>query len=192
MPPSFTESTTYYVSSYKGRTFQVRSQPSDHSLYSEEFQFALEHPRGNPKETPYFIYSVASSGQSVITSKLDLANYRSFPLDVVVLSSAAGNNSRKINLIDRSPYGQMLSLDDYRNEDCCTSKTVFSFYAFNVTEPGEITTAKNIHEAFLKDAQKQYHKLSVSRYCLMVGFQVSYYRKEFSFYLLITNHVSSS
>ena len=144
LPPSVTESTTYYVSSNKGRIFQVRSQPSDHSYYSEdlEFQFTLEHPRGNPKETPYFLYSVASAGESIITSEMDLANYR-LPLDVVVLSSAAGNNSRKINLIDRSPHGQMISLDDYRNEDCCTRKTVFSFYAFNVTEPGEMQQQNN-------------------------------------------------
>ena len=132
---SFAEETTYYVSSYKGKDFQISTQPSEHSGFSEEFRFTLEHPRGNPRETPYFLYSGASSGQSFVTSTLGRSN---FPLDVVVLNSEAlGRNSRKIYLIDRSNYSPMISLYDHGNVTCC--KLNFSFYAFNVTETGKRT-----------------------------------------------------
>lgn len=142
--PSFPEETTYYVSSYKGEDFRISSQPSEHSLYSEEFRFTLEHPRGNPKETPYFIYSKASSGKSFVTSKLDPSNYENFPLDVVVLSNeTVGHNSRKIYLIERSNNGPMISLDDHGNVSCCKGKQSFSFFAYNVTESGKRMAKKN-------------------------------------------------
>ena len=134
----FTEQTIFYVSSYKGRHFRLSSQPFDHSLYSEEFRFTLEHPRGNPKETLYFIYSGVYSRPSLITSVLYLSNYRNFPLDVVVLSSAR-SNSRRISLVNRSPYGHMISLQDHSKDNCCARKILLSFYAFNVTEPGKGT-----------------------------------------------------
>ena len=135
---SLADKTTYYVSSYKGKDFRISSQPSEHSLYSEEFRFALEHPRGNPKETPYFIYSEASSGQSFVSSKLDPSNYENFPLDVVVLNNGSvGRDSREIYLIDRSINGPMISLDGHKNMNCCKGKVNFSFYAYNVTESGK-------------------------------------------------------
>ncbi len=70
---------------------------------------------------------------------MDLSNSRNFPLDVVV-GSTAGSNSKRINLVDRSPNVHMISLGDHRDDKCCASKIVFSFYAVNVTQPGEITT----------------------------------------------------
>lgn len=126
------------MSSYKGRYFRLSSRPYDHSLYSEEFRFTVEHPQGNPKETPYFIYSGVYSRPSVITSVLDLSYSRNFPLDVVVLSSA-GSNSKRINLVDRGQYSQMISLGDHRDDNCCARKIVFSFFAVNVTKPGKGT-----------------------------------------------------
>ena len=147
MHPLFTEVTTYHVSSYKGRYFRLSSQPFDHSLYSEEFRFTLEHPQGNPKEIPYFIYSGLYRRPSLVASVLDVSNSRNFPLDVVVQSSA-GNNSRTISLVDMNAYGHMISLEDYENNNCCTGKIVFSFYALNITEPGKrlatVTAVKNL------------------------------------------------
>ncbi|KAL9987564.1 hypothetical protein ACROYT_G001896 [Oculina patagonica] len=135
-----TEVTTLYVSSYKGRHFRLSSQPFDHSFYFEEFRFTVEHPQGNPNETPYFIYSGVYRSPSVITSVMDLSYSRNFPLDVVVLSSAS-SNSRRINLVDRSPNGHMISLGDHRDDKCCASKIVFSFYAVNATKPGNYSTS---------------------------------------------------
>ena len=89
------------------------------------------------KEKPYFIYPAVLKEKSFITPKLDVVNYTSFPLDVVVLSSGTTINARKIYLIDRSPYSQMISLDNHRNDSCCGRKTVLSFYALNVSKPGE-------------------------------------------------------
>lgn len=139
---SFAVVTTFYVSSYMGRYFRLSSQPSEHSRYSEEFRFTLEHPSGNRKERPYFIYSGLYIRPSFVTSSFDLSNTRNFPLDVVILGRA-GSNSRKINLINRSPYGQMISLGDYTNDNCCARKIVFSFYALDVTKPGRRTKIKN-------------------------------------------------
>ena len=127
------------MSSYKGQVFQITSQPSEHSQYTEEFRFTLEHPRGNPNEVPYFIYSRESSGHGFVSSTLDLYRYTDFPMDMVVLKSAQGlrHETRKIYLFGRHKYGVMLSLDDHRNVNCCRRDIIFSFYAFNVTEPGE-------------------------------------------------------
>ena len=137
---SFAEETTYYVYSYKGKEFRIFTQPSENSLYFEEFRFTLEHPRGNPKETAYFIYSEASSGHSFVTSKLDPSNYNKFPLDVVVLNNErVGRNSRRVYLIDRSNYGPMISLHDHGNVDCCQGKQTFSFNAHNATALGTKT-----------------------------------------------------
>ncbi|XP_022807962.1 uncharacterized protein LOC111344964 [Stylophora pistillata] len=135
------ETKTFYVSSYKGRTFRIGLQPSDHSLYSEEFRFTLEKPRGNLEEKPYFIYPAVLKEKSFVTPELDVVNYTSFPLDVVVLSSDAEKNARKIYLIDRGRYGQMISLHSHRNDSCCGRKTVFSFDALNVSEPGDNLTS---------------------------------------------------
>lgn len=136
----FAEETIYYVSSNKGKDFRLSTQPAEHSLYSEEFRFTLEHPRGNQKEAPYFVYPGASSRQTFVTSKLDLSIYTNFPLDVVVLSTeGTPRNFRKIYLIDRSDYGPMISLDDYDIVNCCEGKLNFSFYAHNVTESGKIS-----------------------------------------------------
>ena len=132
--------TNFYVSSYMGRGFRLSSLPFDHSGYSEEFRFTLEHPSGNPKERPYFIYSGLYSRSSFVASYLDLSNTGNFPLGVFVLSGA-GSNSTKINLINRSPYGQMISVGDYTNNNCCARKIVFSFYALDVIKPGKKTTA---------------------------------------------------
>lgn len=142
----FAEETTYYVSSYKGKDFQISTQPAEHSLYSEEFRFTLEHPRGNPKETPYFIYSHATNEQSFIQPKLDvLADYTNFPLGVVVLSNQGlRRNSRRIHLIERSQYGPMISLDEHEIANCCKTKLNFCFYAYNVTESGK-RSRKNFH-----------------------------------------------
>lgn len=118
-----------------GRGFRLSSQPFDHSRYSEEFQFTLEHPSGNPRESLYFIYSGLYSKSSFVTSFLDLSNTANFPLDVVVLGRAR-SNSTKINFISRSPYGPMISVGDYTSDYCCAGKIVFSFYALNVTKPG--------------------------------------------------------
>ncbi|KAJ7380782.1 hypothetical protein OS493_007162 [Desmophyllum pertusum] len=129
---TFAEETTYYVSSYKGKDFRVSTQPFERRRYSEEFRFTLEHSRGNPRETPYFLYAEASSRQSFVTSRLD---HFTFPLDVVVLNNEAlRRNSRKIYLIDRRNYSPMISLYEHRNVTCC--KLNFSFYAFDVTETG--------------------------------------------------------
>lgn len=130
--------TTFYVSSYMGRVFRLSSLPFDHSEYSEEFRFTLEHPSGNPKERLFFIYSGLYSRTSFVTSDLDLSNTANFPLGVIVLSGS-GSNSTKINLISRSPYGQMISVGDYTNNNCCARKIVFSFYALDVTKPGRKT-----------------------------------------------------
>lgn len=128
------------MSSYKGKDFRISTQPSKQSLYSEEFRFTLEHPRGNPKETTYFIYSEASSDHSFFSSKLDHSNYKKYPLDVVVLNKeTAGHNARRVYLIERSSYGPMISLDDHRNVSCCKGKQNFSFYAHNVTALGTNT-----------------------------------------------------
>ena len=136
---SFAEGTTYYVSSYKGKDFRISTQPFDHSLYSEEFRFTLEHPRGYPKEKPFFVYPGAFSRQTFVSSKLDLSNYTNFPIDVVVLSNREPpHNSRKIYVIDRSTYGPMISLDDHKTVNCCKGKLNFSFYAHNITESGKI------------------------------------------------------
>ena len=124
-----------------GRRFRLSSLPFDHSRYSEEFRFTLEHPSGNPKKRPYFIYSGLYSRSSFVTSYLYPSNTGNFPLDVVVLGRA-GSSSRKINLINRSPYGQMISVGDYTNDNCCARKIVFSFYALDVTKPGKKTIAK--------------------------------------------------
>lgn len=133
--------TTFYVSSFMGRGFRLSSQPLDHSRYSEEFQFILEHPSANPRESPYFIYSGLYSKSSFVTSFLDLSNTANFPLDVVVLGRA-GSNSTKINFISRSPYRPMISVGDYTNDYCCAEKILFSFYALNVTKPGRRAKAK--------------------------------------------------
>ena len=152
--------TTFYVSSFMGRNFRLSSQPFEHSRYSDEFRFTLEHPSGNPRYRPYFIYSGLYSRSSFVTSSLDLSNTGNFPLDVVVLGRA-GDNSKKINLINRSSYGQMISVGVYTNDNCCARKIVFSFYALDVTKPGKRTKAKtatptiqvyklySLHEAFL-------------------------------------------
>ena len=143
-PLFFTEISTFYVSSYnKGRHFRLSSKPLDQSIYSKEFQFSLEHPQGNPKEKPYFIYTGVYDTPSILSSVLDVSNHFNFPLDVVVLSRT-GNSSRRINLVDRSPYSHMFTVGDHSNDDyCCARKIVFSFYAVNVTQPGKkITTIK--------------------------------------------------
>ena len=120
--------------SYNGKDFRIFTQPSEHSLYFEEFRFTLEHPRGNPNEAAYFIYSEASSGQSFVTSKLDPSSYKKFPLDVAALNDKrVGSNSRRVYLIDRSNYGPMISLRDHGNVICCKGRQT-SFYAHNVTE----------------------------------------------------------
>lgn len=108
------------------------------------------------KEKPYFIYPAVLKEKSFITPKLDVVNYTSFPLDVVVLSSGTEINARKIYLIDRSPYSQMISLDNHRNDSCCGRNTVFSFYALNVSEPGENTKQSNTRKAFVS-AQNRIH-----------------------------------
>lgn len=108
------------------------------------------------KEKPYFIYPAVLKEKSFITPKLDVVNYTSFPLDVVVLSSGTEINARKIYLIERSPYSQMISLDNHRNDSCCGRKTVFSFYALNVSEPGENTKQSNTRKAFVS-AQNRIH-----------------------------------
>ena len=132
---SFAEETKYHVYSHDGKDFRIVTQPSEHDLYFEEFRFTLEHPRGHPNETAYFIYSEASSGQSFITSKLDPSSHNRFPLDVVVLNKErVGSNSRRIYLIDRRNYGPMISLYDHGNVICCKGKQTFSFFADNVTE----------------------------------------------------------
>jgi len=137
---SFAEETTFYVSSYKGKDFRISTQPSKQSLSSEEFRFTLEHPRGNPKETTFFIYSEASSDHSFVSSKLDPSNYNKYPLDVVVLNNeTASRYSRRVYLIDRSNYGPMISLDDHGNVSCCKGKQNFYFYAHNVTALGTKT-----------------------------------------------------
>ena len=133
--------TTFYVSSNMGRGFRLSSLPFDHSQYSEEFRFTLEHPSGNPKERPYFIYSGLYSRSSFVTPYLYLSNTGNFPLDVVVLGEAE-SNSRKINLINRSAYGQMITVGEYTNDICCARKIVFSFYALDVIKPGRRTIAK--------------------------------------------------
>ena len=128
------------MSSYRGKDFRISTQSSKESLYSEEFRFTLEHPRGNPKETTYFIYSEASSDHSFVSSKLDPSNFKKYPLDVVVLKNeTAGRNSRRVYLIDRSNYGPMISLDDHGNVPCCKGKQNFYFYAHNVTALGAKT-----------------------------------------------------
>ncbi len=144
----FSDVTTLYVSSYKGRHFRLSTQLFDHSLYSEEFQFTLERPQGNSKETPYFIYSGVYTKPNVIAPAMDLSYSRNFPLDVVVVSSA-GSNSRRINLVDRSPNGHMISLGDHRDDECCSRKIVFSFYAVNITKPGNRTTTIKVRRNLL-------------------------------------------
>ena len=121
------------------KDFRISSRPSEHKLgYSEEFRFTLEHPRGNPTEVLYFLYPGAASRQSFVTSKLDLSDYKNFPLGVVVLNNdGERRNSRKVYLINRRNYSPMISLDDHRNMNCCKGNVKFSFYAFNVTEPGK-------------------------------------------------------
>ena len=89
-----------------------------------------------------------SKEKSFFTPKLDVADYTSFPLDVVVLSSDAEKNSRKIYMIDRGPHGQMMSLNNHRNDSCCGRKTVFSFYALNVSKPGENTKEDDTRKGF--------------------------------------------
>ena len=134
----FAENTTYYVSSFKGKDFRISTQPSEHSLYAEEFRFTLEHPRGNPKEKPYYIYSAGSSGQSFVTRKLVLFDHTNFPLDIVVLNNVSvGLNSRRIYLIDRSNYGPMITLDGHGNVTCCKAIRSLSFYAYHVIESGK-------------------------------------------------------
>ena len=125
-------------SEYKGRHFRLSSQPLDQSIYSEEFQFTLERPQGNPKEKPYFIYSGVHAAPSIISSVLNVSNYLNFPLGVVFLNRT-GNSSRRINVVDRRPYSQffMITFGDHSNDDCCARKIVFSFYAVNVTQPGK-------------------------------------------------------
>lgn len=138
MDISFAEETAYYVSSYKGKDFRISTQHSEHSFYLDKFRFTLEHPRGNPNETVYFIYSEASNGQSFITSKFDPSSYDRFPLDVVVLNNErVGNNSRRVYLIDRSNYGPIISLYDHGNVIYCNEKQTLSFYAHNVTSLGK-------------------------------------------------------
>ena len=125
----------YYVYSYNGKDFRIFTQLSEHRLYFEEFRFTLAHPRGNPNETTYFIYSEASSSQSFVTLKFDPFSHDRFPLDVVILNNErVGSNSRRVHLIDRSNYGPMISLYDHGNVICCKEKQTFSFYAHNVTE----------------------------------------------------------
>ena len=137
---SFAGETTFFVSSNKGKDFRISIQPSKETLYSEEFRFTLEHPRGNPKEETYFIYPEASSDHSFVSSKLDPSNYKKYPLDVVVLNNkTAGRNSRRVYLIDRSDYGPMISLDDHGNVSCCRGKQSFYFYAYIVTALGTKT-----------------------------------------------------
>ena len=134
MDISFAEETLYHVYSYNGKDFRIFTQPFEHSLYVEEFRFTLEHPRGHPNETTYFIYSEASSGQRFVTSNFDTSGHKKFPLDVVVLNEErVGGNSRRVYLIDRSNYGPMISLHDHGNVICCKEKQT-SFYAHNVTE----------------------------------------------------------
>ena len=124
-----------------GRGFRLSSLPFDHSGFSEEFRFTLAQPSGNSKERPYFIYSGLYSRSSFVASSLDLSNTGNFPLGVFVLSGA-GSNSTKINLINRNPYGQMISVGDRTNNTCCARKIVFSFYALDVTKPGRKTMSK--------------------------------------------------
>ena len=127
----------YYVY-YNGKDFRIFTQPSNRTPYFEEFRFTLEHPRGHPNETTYFIYSEASSGQSFVASNFDTSGYKRFPLDVVVLNNERlGSNSRRVYLIDRSNYGPMISLHDHGNVICCKGKQTLSFYAHSVTEGKE-------------------------------------------------------
>lgn len=135
---SLADETVYYVSSYKGKDFRISSQPPEHSLYSEQFQFTLEHQRRDPKEIPYFIYSKGSSEHNFVTSALDLSDNNNFPLDVVALNNErVGRNSRKIYLMDSTYDGPMISLDGHGNVSCCREKVKLSFYAYNVTESGK-------------------------------------------------------
>ena len=124
-----------------GRGFRLSSLRFDHSGYSEEFRFTLEHPSGNPKERPHIIYSGLESRSSFVASNLVLSNTGNFPLGVFVLSGA-GSTSTKINLIDRGPYGQMIFVGDQTNNNCCARKIMFSFYALDVTKPGRKTMSK--------------------------------------------------
>lgn len=151
--------TTFYVSTYKGQFFKLSSQPSEHSLWTEEFRFTLEHPRGNANEVPHFIYSRESGRRSFVTSTLDLSVYRNFPIDIVVPSRAQDlqRETRKIYLIGRHSYGAMFSLNDLINLNCCRRNTIFSFYAFNVTEPG-----KKIHCANTFIMGTPYHRSEMS------------------------------
>jgi len=125
------------VSSSKGKDFRISTQPSKQNLYSDEFRFTLENPRGNPKETTFFIYSEATIDHSFVSSKLDPSDYNKYPLDVVVLNNeTAGRSSRRVYVIGRSNYGPMISLDDHGNVSCCRGKQNFHFYAYNVTALG--------------------------------------------------------
>ena len=120
--------------SYNGKDFRIFTQPSEHGLCFEEFRFTLEHPRGHPNETAYFIYSEASSGQGFVTLNFDTSGCKKFPLDVAVLNDKrVGSNSRRVYLIDRSNYGPMISLHDHGDVTCCKGRQS-SFYVHNVTE----------------------------------------------------------
>ena len=136
--------TTYHVSSYEGKVYRISSQPYGHSLYSEEFRFTLKHPLGNPNEVAHVIYSRESRGHSFIESNLDLSNQGNFPIDVVTLSDGHDERHKtKVYSIKRHRYGTMLSLDDYKNVDCCSKDAVFSFSAYNVSRTGKRKKKRN-------------------------------------------------
>ena len=178
-----------------GRGFRLSSLPFDHSGYSEEFRFTLAQPSGNSKERPYFIYSGLYSRSSFVASSLDLSNTGNFPLGVFVLSGA-GSNSTKINLINRSPYGQMISVGDRTNNTCCARKIVFSFYALDVTKPGRKTMSKTavttiqVYKLFLLGSRrlsqcgtgatlKEYKAIPInSRYIFRLGKHLPSYKHQ--------------
>ena len=136
--------TTYHVSSNEGKVYRISSKPYAHSLYSEEFRFTLKHPLGNPNEVAHVIYSRESRGHSFIESNLDLSNQRNFPIDVVTLSDGRDERHKtKVYSIKRHRYGTMLSLDDYKNVDCCSKDAVFSFSAYNVSRTGKRKKKRN-------------------------------------------------
>ena len=125
------------MSSLKGNDFRISTRPSGDNLYSDEFRFSVEHPRGNPTKSTYFIYPRAK-GHSFFTTKLDVFNYNNYPVDVSVLNQKELSlNCTKIFFIGRDRVGPMITLEDPSLMDGCKYKVNFSFYARNVVQSGE-------------------------------------------------------